>query len=139
MEHPLVGKIFRFLIGGGVVWSGRAGLTAALHHFLAVDAVIAYRFGLGVSFVIYFFLNAHFIFRVRDRLVWRLVKYTLTSLSFLSVDGLLMGFLYQKWGWHYMLALSCSTLSLMIVKFCVMNFFVFQPTKLSTSMNSPDL
>ena len=115
--------------GGGLIWAFRAGLTTVSTEGFGLDPVLIYRIGLALSFVLYFFMNVHFIFQVQDRLAWRLTKYSLVSMSFLSLDGLLMQFLHQQLGWHYFLALSASTTVLLLIKFVVYNFLVFQPTR----------
>ncbi|MBF0278042.1 MAG: GtrA family protein [SAR324 cluster bacterium] len=128
-NNPLLRKFLRFLSGGGLIWGFRAFLTTVLVEVFSVDPVIAYRIGLMISFVLYFFMNLHFIFQVKDRLVWRLFKYSCVSLTFLSTDGLLMEMLHRKFEWHYFLALSTSTAILLIVKFFVYDRLVFQKTK----------
>lgn len=122
-------KLLRFLMGGGLIWGLRAVLTTVLTEYFAMDAVIAYRIGLGISFVLYFIMNLFFIFQVRDRISWRLAKYALVSMTFLSLDGMLMQWLHRGWGWHYFLALSTSTAVLLMLKFVIYNGLVFQPSK----------
>lgn len=126
LQDPLVRKFIRFLSGGGLIWALRAIMTAGLTEGFLIDPVIAYRFGLGVSFVLYFFMNLHFIFKVKDRLLWRLVKYSCVSITFLSTDGLLMQMFHQYWNWHYFYALSVSTALLLLIKFFVYDRLVFQ-------------
>ena len=115
--------------GGGLIWGLRAALTAILVEAFLIDPVIAYRIGLVISFVLYFFMNLHFIFEVKDRLFWRLFRYSCVSLTFLSTDGFLMELLHRKLEWHYFLALSTSTAALLVVKFFVYDRLVFQKSK----------
>ena len=119
-------KFLRFISGGGFIWGFRAGLTVILVEKIGMDAEIAYRIGLSLSFFCNFFINLYFVFLVNDRIWWRMVKFSCVSLSFLSIDGLLMTYFHQQWGWHYLLALSTSTALLLGIKFVLFNFFVFQ-------------
>ena len=122
--------------GGGLIWGFRAVLTAILTEAFLIDPVIAYRIGLVISFVLYFFMNLHFIFQIKDHLLWRLFKYCCVSLTFLSTDGLLMELLHRNFEWHYFLALSTSTATLLIVKFFVYDRLVFQKTKSLNTQSS---
>lgn len=126
---PIVRKLIKFLSGGGLIWALRAALTAGMTEGMAWDPVFTYRVGLAISFVLYFLMNLHFIFDVKDRLMWRLFKYSIVSMSFLSLDGLLMQWFHQQWGWHYFVALSTSTAMLLIAKFFIYDRLVFQKTK----------
>ncbi|MGK5091807.1 GtrA family protein [Deltaproteobacteria bacterium TL4] len=126
---PLFKKLLRFLAGGGAIWFLRAVLTSLLTETLGFDAVFAYRIGLVVSFFCYFFMNLHFVFLVHDRILWRMLKFSCVSISFLTVDGMIMSFLNKNWGWHYLWALSTSTAMLLLIKFVVFNTFVFQNKK----------
>lgn len=128
-NHPLLRKFVRFLSGGGLIWGLRAGLTTILSEFFSVDPVLAYRLGLTISFFLYFFMNLYFIFKVKDRLIWRMIKFSCVSLTFLSLDGLLMQWLHQQFHWHYFLALSASTALLLILKFFIFDRLVFQKTQ----------
>ncbi len=129
LENPLFRKFLRFLSGGGLIWGLRAILTAVMTEVFKIDPVIAYRIGLAISFVLYFFMNLHFIFQVKDRLLWRMVKYSCVSITFLTTDGLLMQLLHQGLAWHYFLALSTSTATLLVIKFLIYDQLVFQKTK----------
>ena len=122
-------KFLRFILGGGVIWGFRAGLTVLLVEKTGMSPDTAYRIGLALSFFCYFFMNLHFVFLVKDRIWWRMAKFSCVSISFLTMDGLLMAYLHQQWGWHYLLALSTSTATLLCVKFVLYNFFVFQQEK----------
>ncbi|MBF0289050.1 MAG: GtrA family protein [SAR324 cluster bacterium] len=129
LENPLFKKFLRFLSGGGLIWGLRAILTSIMTEWFLMDPVIAYRIGLAISFVLYFFMNLHFIFQVKDNLLLRLMKYSCVSFTFLTTDGLLMQFFHRSLEWHYFLALSASTGILLIVKFFIYDKLVFQKTK----------
>lgn len=128
-QYPVLQKLIRFLSGGGLIWLFRVAFTTLLAEWMGVDPVIAYRFGLVISFFLYFFMNLHFIFLVKDRLIWRMFKYSCVSIAFLSTDGVLMQLLYEQFHWHYLAALLTSTAVLLGLKFVIYDRLVFQESK----------
>jgi len=126
-------KLIRFLMAGGIIAIFRLLAATVATEWLDADPVLVYRIVLVICFFIYFYLNLRVIFKVHDRLLIRLLKYSFFSACFLSLDGWLVGVLYRDLEIPYFLSYCFSIGTLVLVKFLLYDRFVFQPTKPAVS------
>jgi ubiquinone/menaquinone biosynthesis C-methylase UbiE/putative flippase GtrA len=127
----MTNTFIKYIIGGGVSYVIKVGLTYLSVTFFDFWYFYAYLVSLVIVVFVNFVINSYFIFRVNGFNVKRIVKYLLLIVVFNSLDVGLVVLLTDNLLLHYLISITISTIFVFLLKFFVYRYFVFSPDKTS--------
>lgn len=129
----LLNKIFgkyRCLILYGLIGSVSAGLDFILYTVLCTYLDFYYLYanilsvvvGISISFI----LNRHYNFKVKDRVLCRLILFFSVGLLGLALSSGLLVLFIDSMGWNVLISKLLSIIFVVIIQFCLNRFITFK-------------
>ena len=123
-------KIVLFLLGGGITYGLKSGITFFFTEILKLQYWISYIIALIVVIIFAFFYNFHITFKNKKNKKRKFLIYSATLLTFMFIEYSLVIFLTSILLFHYLISIIIITLFLVMIKFTIYNKFIFKKKQL---------
>jgi len=126
MNRIIKWKFARYVAVNGFTYSLMLSMTYALTEFAGVYYFYSYLSSMVAAIVLSFFLGMRWIFNVEGKVGQRFIRYIVLLFVFNAVNAVLVRYLTEFVGVHYMLSILIVTGSIFIFKYIAYKRNVFQ-------------